>query len=243
MTEATDEMYRSWIKDYGAVFVFPHIDISYVYRRLSRREYNAISSIEDECDRSDQVCNTCILFPIGWDSENPEVSEGLAGIPEVLCQQILLVSGILDQKACYEKYINDIQVNIESQMESVIDVVFHGGANFARYEDWSYDQLYDAYSRAVWSFEKTTGVKIVATPIEAEQQPQAKLTPAERAARMVQLQKKLEEQKAGGTEEMPEVVATTESMALVPMSVAMEKYNKIQKRIAMRAAAMGNAPS
>lgn len=228
-----EEVIRAWIAEYGNIFIFQHLDQTFFYRRLTRREYKALLTIEEECDRSDEVCETCVLWP-----ENYVVDlDGPAGLSEVLCAQILHDSGCADLKQRLDLYTNSIKEDVEAQMEAVIDYAFSGGGNFARYQDWSHDQLFDAFARAQWAMEKLQGVQVGA----AEEQ-----APPRRGRRSLS--------DPIPTPEAPVNNPTTDGfdldlsgipedfslkrMAERPMREAMQKYNNTQRQIEIRKAAL-----
>lgn len=142
-----EELLPTWLAEHGSLFRFDHCDESYFYRRLSRREYRLALMIEEEYERSDQVVETCLLWPQGWLAADHQGDP--AGIIEAIATAILRDSGCADLQATKRQYEANM-ANLEVQMESVIEHIFGGGGDFSKYQDWSYDQLFDSYARACW---------------------------------------------------------------------------------------------
>jgi hypothetical protein len=241
--EITDEQYAVWLERYGAIFMFHHLGQNYIYRRLNRREYRAVMAIDDEVDRTEEVVQSCLLYPRGWKAASDLVQFGLAGIPDVLCEQILRSSGIINMGEVFENYKNVVASDIEAQMEATIDHVFSGGASFGRYQDWSHDQLFEAYARAEWVLVSIEGKNIVAKKEEAPKKP-VKRSPEEMAKRREELQKIHDEQKQGSNTKTKIDGALdqfeSDRMALKPIGEVVQRFQKTQilqqKRNAMKAA-------
>jgi hypothetical protein len=234
--EITDEQYAIWLDRYGAIFMFHHLGENYIYRRLSRREYKAVLAIENELDRTEEVVQSCLLYPANWRANSKEVQYGLAGIPEAICEQILKASGAIEMSQVLTGYKNIVSSEVEAQMESVIDHVFAGGARFGKYQDWSHDQLFEAYARAEWILINIGGKQIQAqqqqTPAEAKPRPIR--SKEELQARREELQRIHEEQMKGsaaktGVDGLIDSFSSGQ-MALRPMTEVVQKYEKAQKR-------------
>jgi hypothetical protein len=227
-----EERFRSWIADYGAIFLFQHVEQIYIYRRLSRREYRAIIHIEDELERAEEVCETTLLWPEGWKADAPAVQDGPAGVPDAICAQVLNSSGIIDMEGRLGFYQGRIVEDFEAQMETMIDYAFDGGGLFARYSDWSHDQLFDAYARACWILEATTpGLKIQQSKKEEEKpiKPPRGLNNKER---MAELQERLNknQQVADESGSTLGVIDGADRAALKPLSEVLPKFEKAQRR-------------
>ena len=164
MDSPDEALIQEWIKRWGKLFTFTHGGVAYWYRQLTRREYRLLRGIEDELERDEQLVETCLLWPPDWTVAAHLDSP--AGDIEVLASEIRVASGCSDLRATSDEYRTVVGTDIEMQMEATIDYVFGGGANFRRYTDWSYDQLFDTYARAEWVAVNLLGKKV-------EQQPKA----------------------------------------------------------------------
>ena len=237
--EISDEQYAIWLEKYGAIFMFHHLDQNYIFRRLSRREYRAVMAIDDELIRTEEVVQSCLLYPRGWKADSDEVQEGLAGVPDTICEQILKASGVLGMENVLEHYKKLVNSDLESQMESIIDHVFCGGAVFGKYQDWSHDQLFDAYSRAEWILVNIEGKKIEATKQEqAKPKQQRSLGGPDAIKRRSEELQKLHDEQMKGSNAHTEADGLIDSfdsdrMALKPMTEVMQKFEKTQRRQAI----------
>jgi hypothetical protein len=128
--------------------------------------------IPNQAEREDQVVETCVLWP-DWKSE--EHLDEPAGVVQALCDEILRVSGVGDPVTILAQHEERVASNVEAQMEAVVEHVFGGGGNFARYQDMSPDEFYDTYSRAAF-----IATRILEKPVKitsVEEQPAAKVKP------------------------------------------------------------------
>ena len=154
----SDAELEQWIQRYGRIYSFAHGGVGYWYRQLTRREYRLLLTLEEETVREEELVESCLLWPPGW-SVDDHLDEP-AGDIHVLAGQILGVSGCVDLKKTWDAHRASVSSELEAQMESTIDHVFGGGGNFRRYQDWSYDQLFEAYARAEWVAVNLMGKRI-----------------------------------------------------------------------------------
>ena len=99
----SSEQIEAWKVQYGEVFVsgFSETDL-YIWRALTRPEYVNLDTIasnpETQIDRhkfEEMVCDACVL----WKSIDKPWSEGKAGTPTSLQEQILQHSNFLNPQA------------------------------------------------------------------------------------------------------------------------------------------------
>jgi hypothetical protein len=229
-----DEELREWIKEYGHVYHVLVDDCLYFFRRLTRREYQLVLQIDDECERSDEVCETCMLWPKDFKVDDA----GPAGTPEVLCEHILKASGCVNLRETQLAYATNIATDIESQMEAIIDHAFGGSGNFARYKDWSHDQLCDAFAKAKFITENIMGRPI---NLEDDQKPQKRRRrslsdrPDEIFERIKEPQPEMQTGVDGDLGSIPRDFDTGK-MANRPIGEVMEKYNRTQRMLKLRKA-------
>jgi hypothetical protein len=99
----TDEIYPGgptmatideWKQNYGQIFMTEVDDEdAFIWRALSRKEFKDIIKVDnaDLLYREERVCNACILWPESY--KFTDLTDGKAGIPTVLAEQIMDKSG------------------------------------------------------------------------------------------------------------------------------------------------------
>ena len=213
-SEPSNEMLESWFKKYGALFRIEILDKWYLFRYLTRREFKFLLMIEDEGVRQDELCETVVLWPPNFSI----LPTDKAGISESISKEVLKVSGFgtdVDQR--FKQYEENITGNIEPQMEAVIEYVFgSNGGKFDQYQDWSQEEIFDTYQRAMWILRTVEAKQHLVAGPEKKQ----KVISAAEAVEMTK-------HKSGQEER---------SIANMTMAEAEAKHKKKQREDAMKAA-------
>ena len=210
-TNPTDEQLEEWFKKYGALFRVQVLDRWFLFRYLTRREYRLLLMMDDEIERADRLCETVILWPPNY----KVLDEDPAGLAESLSKEVLRQSGFADDmKERFESHHKMVADNIEPQMEAIIEYVFgNNGGKFDYYQDWSHEQLFESYQRALWILQVVEAKEHLAT------KPQEKpLTPQD-------VLKSLRKEAADEGRDPHNI----------NMAEAMAKYRKLQRETAIRA--------
>jgi len=142
---------------YGSVFVIEIGDIEYIFRGLTRAEYNKANDYyEDEFDRNEYVCRKCVLYP-----EIEDYSLDMyAGVPEVLAQAILEQSGFTMSKDQFNQklFIKEKEMEtMASQMPCVIKEAFQD-IPFEEIDSWQFEKQLDYFAKAKWILATLRGV-------------------------------------------------------------------------------------
>lgn len=158
--EAFKRQIEAWKEEYyGSVFVTEIGDDEYIWRGLSKAEFQKANEwYSDDYDRAEYVCRTCVLYP-----EIEDYSLDMyAGVPEVLTEQILYESGFtlskkdLDAKMWeYEQQM----MTFDNQMTCVIKEAF-SDIPLEEIENWQFEKTMWYYARAKWTMENLRGVSL-----------------------------------------------------------------------------------
>ncbi len=145
------------IEKYKVVQVHVIEDELYMYKLLSKLEYEALTSqIEDELDLQDAIVQNCVLYP-----ENIDIDDMLPGDVYELAKEIVEQSCISpeDRMLMLEVY-NSEMAQLENVMVCLIMRAFPA-YKLDELENMSYPELYKLYSRAEWFL-----INILQEPLE-----------------------------------------------------------------------------
>ena len=134
------------IKEYKVVQVHVIDDEIYMYKLLSKLEYETITSqIEDELDLQDAVVQNCVLYP-----EDLEIDDMLPGDVFELAQEIVQQSCVLpeDRLLMLEVFSAEM-TQLDNVMICLIMRAFPA-YKLEELESMSYPELYKLYTRAEW---------------------------------------------------------------------------------------------
>lgn len=134
---------------YGHVYLMEAGGQEFVYRPLTRGEYQRITSqtYADKYEAEEVICQTATLHPEGYDFSGG----GIAGIAKALSEEIIFVSGYANpnqQVELLEHYRYDMQ-RFDSQAETVISLVFQGTTP-EEMQDWTQEKMMSRLARAEW---------------------------------------------------------------------------------------------
>ena len=134
------------IKEYKVVQVHVIDDEIYMYKLLSKLEYETITSqIEDELDLQDAIVQNCVLYP-----EDLKIDDMLPGHVFELAQEIVQQSCVLpeDRLLMLEVFSAEM-TQLDNVMICLIMRAFPA-YKLEELESMSYPELYKLYTRAEW---------------------------------------------------------------------------------------------
>ena len=134
------------IKEYKVVQVHVIDDEIYMYKLLSKLEYETITSqIEDELDLQDAIVQNCVLYP-----EDLKIDDMLPGDVFELAQEIVQQSCVLpeDRLLMLEVFSAEM-TQLDNVMICLIMRAFPA-YKLEELESMSYPELYKLYTRAEW---------------------------------------------------------------------------------------------
>lgn len=151
---------QEWKEVHGEIHITEFDDeMSFVWRALTKKEFNAaMDDYEDEYERAEYVCQVCVLDPVGIDYSD----DMLAGIPEVLTENILLISGFSNDTKEMEMTMNKYEKDMDlfsNQISCVIVEVFPH-LDIKDVEDWNLKKMLWYYSRAKWILGSLRGIEL-----------------------------------------------------------------------------------
>ena len=92
----TRNQVENWKQEYGDIYMTEFDSETYIWRTLSRIEYKNIMNAEgnnSEWFSEEQVAQFCVLWPENYGGQ--QMTDGKAGIPSVLSDQIMAKSGFV----------------------------------------------------------------------------------------------------------------------------------------------------
>ena len=92
-----ESVVETWKEKYGEVFLTELSGEYYIWRPLNRYEYKQIINSTggiSPLQREEVICQNCILWPTDFDEV--AMANGKAGVPSVLAEQIMEISGFDD---------------------------------------------------------------------------------------------------------------------------------------------------
>lgn len=157
---AYKQQLEQWREQYfGAVYVMEVNEQEYIFRGMSRAEYKkAMDWYEDDYERAEYVCRTCVLYPTIEDYSD----EIYAGIPEVLVNEVLKESGLTlgVKEMDYEIAIREQEMQrFDNQVSCVIKEAFPE-IPIEEIENWQFQKVLWYYVRAKWMLETFHGISL-----------------------------------------------------------------------------------
>ena len=150
---------REWHDMYGAIYSTEINEVVFFFRTLSKKELETAQELyTDDYNRTEFICKSCVIEP----QIDDYALDIYAGIPEVLCREILAESGFTDgQKvkimiARWEQYMS----NVENQLPLVIKEAFHD-IPLEEIESWPMSKITEYYVKAKWVLENFRGINLV----------------------------------------------------------------------------------
>lgn len=150
---------REWHSMYGNIYSTEINEVVFFFRTLSKKELETAQELyTDDYNRTEYICKSCVIEP----QIDDYALDIYAGIPEVLCREILAESGFTDgQKvkimiARWEQYMS----NVENQLPLVIKEAFHD-IPLEEIESWPMSKITEYYVKAKWVLENFRGINLV----------------------------------------------------------------------------------
>jgi len=145
-------------KEWGSIFTLEITEIKFTWRPLTRQEYKSIiSTMIDDADREQLICQSCILEPSHFNFEDCD-----AGIPTTLASAILDNSA-LDEKSIkrnMSKYKRYLEENFEPQMDLIIFEGFSGKYSLEEIKSWPMEKSVAMFVQAEWILKTLRGVPL-----------------------------------------------------------------------------------
>lgn len=134
------------IKEYRVVQVHVIDDEVYMYKLLSKLEYETITSqIEDELDLQDAIVQNCVLYP-----EDLEIDDMLPGDVFELSREIVQQSCVLpEDRLLMLEVFGAEMTQLDNVMICLIMRAFPA-YKLEELENMNYPELYKLYTRAEW---------------------------------------------------------------------------------------------
>ena len=144
---------------YGDIYYVSMLGYEFVWRLLSRKEFQWIDSIPEEEmseeEKEDMVCEMCILYPTSFTFDDKP-----AGIVTTLATFIISESGFYPEEAnqMLEQHRHEMN-NIEFQMEAIVIMAFPT-LKIEDIEQWPTSKLLKYFTRAEWILTNLQGVPV-----------------------------------------------------------------------------------
>lgn len=156
---AFKEQLREWHEEYGAIYSTEINNVVFFFRTVSKSEMKIAQELyTDDYDRTEYICKKCVIEP-QIDDYSLEI---YAGVPEVLCREILAESGFTDGqkvKVMIARWEREMQ-NVENQLPLVIKEAFQD-IPLEEIESWPISKMTEYYVKAKWVLETFRGVSLV----------------------------------------------------------------------------------
>lgn len=91
----TKNQVENWKQQFGDVYLSEFEEETFIWRTLSRLEYKQLMNEGNasEWEGEERIIETCIIWPEDYTAE--QISDGKAGIPSLLSDQIMAKSGFV----------------------------------------------------------------------------------------------------------------------------------------------------
>ena len=151
-----DSLIEEAFQKYDAVFFSDIEDELFIYRPLGRKEYKDILTNQnlDDYEKQDAICKTVLVYPIDFDFDNC-----LAGIPNLLCEQIVEKSCLDPESMLYLLHMNREEAEqLGSEMACIISEAFPS-YTMDEIESWNNFKFMKLYAQAEWVLTNIRGVE------------------------------------------------------------------------------------
>ena len=151
-----DALIEEAFQKYDAVFFSEIEDELFVYRPLGRKEYKDILTNQnlDDYEKQDAICKTVLVYPIDFDFD-----DCLAGIPNLLCEQIIEKSCLDPESMLYLLHMNrEESEQLGSEMACIIAEAFPS-YTIDEIESWNNFKFIKLYTQAEWVLKNIRGVE------------------------------------------------------------------------------------
>lgn len=141
-------LFLKFCQEHRNVFMFHSEDQFFIFRALGRGEYKEILKTPTltDLDREEVICDTCVLYPEGFDWENCE-----AGLPTVMSAEILKKSYLtdLDERAGLHSFYRAEMYDLDNQITCIIHEAFPQ-YEIEDIDKWDVEKTTKYLSRAEW---------------------------------------------------------------------------------------------
>lgn len=154
---ASDSEVLQWKEQWGSVFKGTVLDIEFIWRPLTRKEFKDISTLYDEDLIEELICTTCILAP-DYDFFD---QEAMGTLPHAL-SDIIIANSCLDSgsiKHTLKEYRRAIDT-FEHQMDLVIHEGFFGNYTMEDIQGWTMEKTLARFAQAEWKLKTLRGVPL-----------------------------------------------------------------------------------
>lgn len=156
---AFKEQLRMWHEVHGSIYMTEVNEVLFFFRALSKKELEIAKEVyKDDYERTEYICKTCVIEP-SIDDYSLDI---FAGVPEILCRDILKESGYTDAqkiKIMIARWENHIQ-EVENQLPLVIKEAFRD-IPLEEIESWPMSKIAEYYVKAKWVLENLRGLELV----------------------------------------------------------------------------------
>lgn len=152
------DLYIKLLDEHRNVFIYKLDDEIYFFRSIKRNEYKKIFLDDsfNDFERQDMVCETCILYPEGFNAEDQD-----AGLPTKLCDIILrnsLMDSFVTQANALQLYRSEM-AKLSDQINCLIAEAYPK-YSIEEIENWDMDQTLKFLSRAEWTLVNLRNIPI-----------------------------------------------------------------------------------
>ncbi len=151
-------LFLKFCQEYRNVFMFHSDDQFFIYRALGRGEYKEIlkNPALTDLDREEVICDTCVLYPEGYDWETCE-----AGLPTVMSTEILKKSYLtdLDERANLHAFYRSEMYDLDNQITCIIHEAFPQ-YEMEDIDKWDVEKTTKYLSRAEWILQNLRKAKV-----------------------------------------------------------------------------------
>ena len=151
-----DSLIEEAFQEYDAVFFSEIEDELFVYRPLGRKEYKDILTNQNlnDYEKQDAICKTVLVYPIDFNFD-----DCLAGIPNLLCEQIIEKSCLDPESMLYLLHMNrEESEQLGSEMACIIAEAFPS-YTIDEIESWNNFKFIKLYTQAEWVLKNIRGIE------------------------------------------------------------------------------------
>lgn len=152
-----DALLQAYKDQYPNVFAIDIKDQQFILRELTRKEYKRIvdRTYGNDYGLEEMICQTAVLYPEGYDF----TIKGRAGFAKTLAAEVIAISGFAhpDQQVEILDYYRADMMNLDSQAETVIQLVFPGVSE-EEMQDWTQEMFMRRLARAEWVMREIWGM-------------------------------------------------------------------------------------
>lgn len=147
------ETIRKFKEKYGSVYLTEYDNQVFVWRMLTRGEYNkAINLYDDEIEREDYVCSLCVLSPEDYDFSGANGGYASSLCNEILSNSLMAPNSAINMLGQYRTQMEDF----DKQVPIIIITAFPQ-YTFEDIENWTMEQTLERLAQAEWALQNIHG--------------------------------------------------------------------------------------